>query len=91
MKQFDHEWLHGTLYVWRIDNNDLEYPPAVAIQPVVTCHRKPDSHADNPDDFYGYIDWHLEVEEQEDDWDDADTDEALAYAERWIDEKELVA
>ena len=89
MKSFDCEFAQGMVYVWR-DDGDPNCEESIVLDPVVTHHQKPDSGADNPDDYYGYIDWHFEVWEKTDGWKDEDTREAIAYAAGFIDEKELV-
>lgn len=80
MKSFDHEWIHEYLYVWRDDTDVDHEAPTVIFHVVIDSHRKPDSLADNPDDFYGYTDWHLEPLEQSPDWNEADTPDAHLYA-----------
>ena len=89
MKTFDHEWVNGSVYVWR-DDGAVDCEEQLVLIPVVTHHQKPDSGADNPDDFRGYVDWHLEIWEQTSGWRDDDTQEAIRYAAGFMNEQELL-
>lgn len=89
IKTFDHEWIDGVIYVWR-DDGGVNWREQVVLEPVVTHHQRPDSHADNPDDFRGYVDWHFEVWDQSQGWRDEDTREAMRYAAGMVDEQKLI-
>lgn len=85
MKEFDHKWEDGLIVVWEEGSSEF-----IEFGPVLDHHQKPNRFADNPDDFYGYVDWHLIVEYKTDGWNDQDTSAAMEYAATYIDESELV-
>ena len=91
MKSFDHEFVNGYVYVWRDDIEcDDATEVAIILDPVLDHYQKPDSLADNPDDYYGYIDWHFEEWDHTDGWDDNDTQDAMTYAQGLVSDREVL-
>ena len=59
---FDHYWNYtDDGPVLMVVSTDIDEPNELALEPVVTHHQPPNRWADNPDDYYGYTDGHLEV------------------------------